>query len=105
MDEREFTVLADAMLARIEVAIDDLDAGVELDVQPGGVLEIEMEQGTKIIINRHVAAREIWLAAPSGGYHFRPDQGKWLGTRDGEELLEVLGKILSEQTGTAIRLA
>ncbi len=108
MDEREFMLAADAELARIEAALEAAsDSGVadfDFETKPGGVIEIEFENGSKIILNRHGAAREIWLAAKSGGYHFRPDSGRWVGTRDGEELLAALSRTVSEQAGVTVRL-
>ncbi len=108
MDERDFNEAAEAMLARIEQALES--CGVELDYEfkAGSVLELEFDDGSKIIVNRHSAAREIWLAAKSGGYHFRlaggePD-GRWVGTRDGRELLEVLARCIGEQGGRAVTL-
>ncbi|MFZ5512236.1 MAG: iron donor protein CyaY [Pseudomonadota bacterium] len=102
MDETEFNRLADAMLKRIEDALDAQE--LDLEVKPGGVIEVEFDDGSKIIINRHTAAREIWVAARSGGYHFRHDEGRWLGTRDGTELMEALGRLVSGQTGRPIVL-
>jgi len=108
MDEREFMAVADAELARIETALEVAsESGVadfDFETKPGGVIEIEFDNGSKIILNRHVAAKEIWLAAKSGGYHFRPEGGRWLGTRDGEELMTALSRTLSEQAGTRIAL-
>jgi CyaY protein len=104
MEEREFNALADAALRRIEDAIESCGADVDLEVKPGGVLEVEFEDGSKIIINRHTAAREIWLAARSGGYHFRPEAGRWVGTRDGEELMAAIARCMSEQAGEEVRL-
>ena len=104
MDEREFNELADAQLRHIEDAIEASDADVDLEVKPGGVLEVEFANGSKIIINRHSAAREIWLAARSGGYHFRPQDGRWLASRDGEELMAAIGRCMGEQAGTAVQL-
>ena len=108
MDEREFMVAADAELARIEAALEVASesgaADFDFETKPGGVIEIEFENGSKIIVNRHGAAREIWLAAKSGGYHFRPEGGRWLGTRDGEELLATLSRTVSEQAGVQVAL-
>ncbi len=103
MDEREFNALADATLRRIENAIDDCSVEVDLEVKPGGVLELEFDDGSKIIINRHTAAREIWVAARSGGYHFRPRDGHWIATRDGEDLMAAIGRCISEQAGEDVR--
>lgn len=108
MEEREFNALADAMLARIEQALETCEADIDFELKDGGVLEISCESGaggaSKIIINRHTAAREIWLAARSGGFHFRHDGGRWVGTRDGEALTAALSRCLSEQTGERIQL-
>jgi CyaY protein len=104
MDEREFNALADAALRRIENAIDECGFEVDLEVKPGGVLELEFDDGSRIIINRHTAAREIWVAARSGGYHFRPQEGSWSGTRDGEELMAAIARCMSEQAGVPVSL-
>ncbi|HTH93942.1 MAG TPA: iron donor protein CyaY [Rhodocyclaceae bacterium] len=108
MDEREFNALADAMLVRVEAALEKCDADIDFELKEGGVLEIECESdsGTsKIIVNRHTAAREIWVAAKSGGFHFRLEGGTWIGTRDGEVLMAAIARCLSEQTGETVRLS
>jgi CyaY protein len=45
------------------------------------------------------------VAARSGGYHFKPQEGRWIGTRDGVELMQALSRCLSEQAGEPIELA
>ncbi len=113
MNETEFEALAGAELARIEQALEA--SGVDADVEPkgDGVLEIEFADGSKMIINRHGAAREIWVAARSGGFHFRRDQAnnsndtndaRWRDTRDGTELFAALSRLISAQSGMAIVL-
>ncbi|MBS3916558.1 MAG: iron donor protein CyaY [Sulfuritalea sp.] len=102
MEETEFNDLAEATLARIERALDACEADVDYQLQAGGVLELEFGDGSKIIINRHAAAREIWVAARSGGFHFRHEDGRWVGTRDGTELFAALGRLASEQAGETI---
>jgi CyaY protein len=106
MDEQEFLKAADAQLARVEAALEAAsESGVvdfDFETKPGGIIEIEFENGSKIIVNRHVAAREIWLAAKSGGFHFRPEGGNWVGTRDGEDLMVALARTVSEQAGVSV---
>lgn len=104
MDEREFNQLADAMLMRIEAALEASANDLDFEIKPGGVIEIEFDNGTKVIVNRHTAAREIWVAARSGGYHFRPQGDRWLATRDGEELMAALSRCLSEQASAPVEL-
>ena len=105
MEETEFNTLAGATLARIERALDACAADIDYELQAGGVLELEFGDGSKIIINRHAAAREIWVAARSGGFHFRYEDGRWIGTRDGAELFETLGRLASDQAGEAVSFA
>jgi CyaY protein len=106
MDEQEFLKAADAQLAQVEEALEAAsDSGVadfDFETKPGGIIEIEFENGSKIIVNRHAAAREIWLAAKSGGFHFRPEGGRWVGTRDGEDLMVALARTVSEQAGVSV---
>ena len=105
VEEREFNLLADAMLAHIEAALEASAADIDFEIKPGGVIEIEFENGSKIIVNRHTAAREIWVAARSGGYHFKPDGERWVATRDGAPLMEVLSRCVSEQAGEPVSLS
>ena len=104
MTESEFESLAGAALSALESAF---EAGVpDADVQTKGtgVLEIEFEDGSKMVINRHGAAREIWVDAKSGGFHFRHDGALWRDTRDGTELFAAVSKLASQQGGTPVVL-
>ena len=104
MEESAFNALAEDELARIENALEACGADIDIEPKPGGILEIEFDNGSKMIINRHTAAREIWVAAKSGGFHFRPQEGSWVNTRDGRELWAMLGALVGEQSGEAVRL-
>ena len=105
MDEAQFNAAADEMLAHTEHVLDGCPAELDYQVKPGGVLELEFEDGSKIIINRHTAAREIWVAARSGGFHFKPEGSRWVGTRDGRELFAALSAMASQQAGEPIFLS
>jgi CyaY protein len=104
MTETEFEALADEALARIESAVEECGADAALDRKDGGVLEIECADGSKLIINRQRPAREIWVAARSGGFHFRWDGSTWRDSRDGAELYAALSRLLSEHCGEPVRL-
>ena len=105
MDEVIFNALADTEMARIEAALEACGGDFDFDLQAGGVLELEFDDGSKIIINRHSAAREIWVAARSGGFHFRPEGGHWKNTRDGADLYAMLERLVSEQAGSPLKLS
>lgn len=105
MDERQFEALASEALRSIERALDQSGVDADFELKEGGVLELEFGNGSKIIVNRHGAAREIWVAARSGGFHFRWDGSVWRDTRDGAELFAALSKLVSAQSGTGVILA
>jgi CyaY protein len=104
MTEGEFTKLAEAALAALERAFELGAPDADVQTKGEGVLEIEFEDGSKMVINRHGAAREIWVAARSGGHHFRYDGSRWLDTRDGAELFAAVSRLASEQAGVAVEL-
>ena len=104
MDEREFAERAERTLERIEVALEACGVDADVERKEGGVLEIEFSDRSRMVINRHGAAREIWVAARSGGYHFRWDGSAWRDAREGGELFSVLSRLVSAQSGGAIEL-
>jgi CyaY protein len=102
MDESEFEARAAAALEALEQALEKLDLDFEL--KGDGVLEVELDDGAKIIVNRHGAAREIWVAARTGGFHFRWDGTAWRDTRSGSELFVALSELLTDQLGRRVLL-
>lgn len=105
MTDSEFEALADAALAQIERALEA--SGVDADVQTKGtgMLEIEFEDGSKMVLNRQGAVRELWVAARSGGFHYRHDGRNWRDTRDGRELFAALSELVSAQAGCPVALS
>jgi CyaY protein len=102
-----FISAADATLIAIGAALDAALEASDVDLDwslNDGILEIECEDGSKLIVNRHVPNREIWVAAKSGGFHFRPTDGAWRDSRTGEELAVSLARIFREQAGLTAEL-
>ena len=104
MTETEFNSLVDDTLARIEEAIEASGADIDYETA-SGILTLEFEDGSKIIINRQGATQEVWVAARSGGFHYRWADGAWRNTRDGSELLEALSGFVSQQAGEVVSLS
>jgi CyaY protein len=105
--ESEFIAAADRTLLAIGDALDDalVTSDVDLDWSCNdGILEVECEDGSKLIVNRHVPNREIWVAARAGGFHFRALDGAWRDTRSGDELGASLGALLRAQSGLQVDL-
>jgi CyaY protein len=105
MDEKEFERLSDAALIAIDLSLEVCGIDVDVSATAGGVLEITFADDSKMIINRHSAAREIWVAAKSGGFHFRFVGGVWRDTRNGEPLSAALARLLSQQSGDEVDAA
>ena len=48
--------------------------------------------------------QEIWVAAKSGGFHYKREGGQWVNTRDKSELFAALSDMVSAQAGIALVL-
>jgi CyaY protein len=105
LSDAEYHVEASAVLAHIEATTDRWlqDDVVDIDTQrSGGLLELSLPGGSKIIINMQPPLHELWLAAKGGGYHYRWVQGQWLDTRDGSEFFTALSAHASAQAGKTL---
>ena len=108
LTDADYRAVTSAVLAGIEV---DVDRGLEHNVvdidasRTGGLLELSLPGGSKLIVNTQPPLQELWLAARSGGYHFKHVAGRWLDTRSGREFIELLSACASEQTGVALQFS
>lgn len=108
MTESEFMGMAEATLDQIEISLEHAAASSDLDIEcsrTGNVLEIEfVDNASKIIINSQAPMQELWVAAKSGGFHYRHDGLRWINTRDGSELFAALSDMVSTQSGGTLVL-
>ncbi len=107
MTDIEFMTLAEAALRSIELNCDRLNEQTEADLdnqRVGGMVTITFDNGSQIIANLQRPLHEIWVAARSGGYHFKHDGQVWRDTKTGQELFERLTLDASVQSGMALRL-
>ncbi len=106
LSDADYHRLAQAVLARVEATVDrwlDEDV-VDIDShRTGGLLELSMPGGSKIVLNTQPPLQEIWLAARAGGHHYRFVDGQWRDTRDGSEFFEALSQHASAQAGLPLR--
>jgi CyaY protein len=100
MSDIDFNQAAGATLAHIERALEAAD--LDFETPADGIIEIEFDDGSKIVVNRHGVARELWVAARSGGFHFRPQDGDWVDTRDGTPLFARLAQLIAVQGGATV---
>lgn len=108
MTESEFLVAAEATLGALEAALERANDKDEIDVEcsrRGNVLEIEfIDNGSKIIVNSQAPMQELWIAAKSGGFHYKLQGNVWRNTRDDSEFFSALSAMVNEQGGAALAL-
>jgi CyaY protein len=104
MEEAQFDYAAREELRAIEDAFADVDPD-EVEVSTSdGVLRLDLRDGTKIVINAHRAARQIWMAAVASAWHFDQAENGWKAAKSGEELRPTLLRLLRERIGLDVRL-
>lgn len=104
-EDQQFDARAEAELRRVEDALSGYDPDeVDLDLS-GDILTVTVQGQHAIVINRHRAARQIWMSAHRQAWHFNENlqTGRWHADKTGEELTSVLKTILSKQLGRSIK--
>ena len=112
IDDKQFHQLGSNLLQSIEVALEAADDALDLDLdverQGGNVINIRFRDRSVIVVNTQPPLHEIWVAAKSGGYHYRwagtLASPLWLDTKTGRELLADLSEFASAQAGQAITI-
>jgi CyaY protein len=112
IDDKQFHQLGSNLLQSIEVALeaadDELDLDLDVERQGGNVINIRFRDKSVIVVNTQPPLHEIWVAAKSGGYHYRwagtMATPLWLDTKTGRELLGDLTQFASAQAGQAIEI-
>ena len=102
-DESAFHARVEAVFAAIESALDADGSEIDSEIT-AGILTLTFENGSKVIVNRQMFNREIWVAAKSGGFHFRFDGAAWRDTRSDELLEALLARVIFEQSGIVMSI-
>jgi CyaY protein len=113
IDDKQFHEQGSQLLHSIELALEaadeELDLDLDLERQGGNVINIRFRDKSVIVINTQPPLHEIWVAAKSGGYHYRwagsMNQPLWLDTKTGRELLSDLSQFATAQAGKDITFA
>jgi len=112
IDDKQFYQLGSNLLQSIEAALeaadDELDLDLDVERQGGNVINIRFRDKSVIVVNTQPPLHEIWVAAKSGGYHYRwagtMATPLWLDTKTGRELLSDLTQFASAQAGQAVKI-
>lgn len=112
IDDKQFYQLGSHLLHSIEAALEAADDALDLDLdverQGGNVINIRFRNRSVIVVNTQPPLHEIWVAAKSGGYHYRwagtLAAPLWLDTKTGRELLSDLSEFASAQAAQSLKI-
>ena len=105
MTDLEYMDRAEALLRAIESRCDELNDSTDADIdnqRVGGMITLAFADASQIVINLQKPLQEVWLAARSGGYHYKFADGAWRDTKSGEEFFARLSQSASEHAGIAL---
>lgn len=106
MTDSEFLDRAEAALRQIETDCDRINEATDADIdnqRVGGMVTLVFRDRSQIVVNLQKPLHEVWLAARSGGYHYRHDGQAWIDTKGQGELFERLSREASLQSGLPLR--
>ena len=108
MTDIEFMDCAESVLRTVETSCDRINEESDADIdnqRVGGMITITFKNKSQIIINLQKPLHEIWLAAKSGGYHYKFDGRQWMDTKGQGEFFASLSRYASEQAGCPLGFA
>jgi CyaY protein len=108
LTDAQFLDRAEQLLKSLEAACDRLNDETDADIdnqRVGGMITLTFPNASQIIINLQKPLHEVWLAAKSGGYHFRFDGTGWQDSKGQGDFLRLLTRCANEQSGLALNWA
>ena len=114
MNELEYLDAAEKLLLAVEQTCDRIndDTDADIDAQRvGGLLTLVFANRSQIIVNLQPPLHEVWLAAKSGGYHYKFEvaygagTGQWMDTKGAGEFFAHLSRDASAQSGLALQFS
>ena len=105
MTDLEFMDHAERLLASVESGCDRINDDTEADIdnqRVGGMITLTFGNLSQIVVNLQKPLHEVWLAARSGGYHYKWDGQAWVDTKGQGELFAQLTRCATEQAGQAL---
>lgn len=106
MTDLEFMDQAEKLLLAVERSCDRFNDETDADVdaqRSGGMVTLTFPNRSQIVINLQKPLHEVWMAARSGGYHYRFDGGAWQDTKGAGEFFECLSRDATQQAGLPLR--
>ena len=105
MTDSEFMDRAENLLKAVEASCDRINDENRADIdnqRVGGMVTLVFSNRSQIVINLQKPLHEIWLAAKSGGYHYKYEGGQWMDSKGQGEFFANLSRFASEQADCVI---
>jgi CyaY protein len=105
MTDPEFMDRAETVLKAIEACCDRINDETDADIdnqRVGGMITLVFSNRSQIVVNLQKPLHEIWLAAKSGGYHYKFNGGQWQDTKGQGEFFAGLTRYASEQAASSL---
>ena len=105
MTDTEYLQHAESLLQAIEASCDRINDASDADIdnqRVGGMIIITFPNRSQIIINLQKPLQEIWMAAKSGGFHYKFSGQQWQDTKSASEFFGDLSRYASEQSQQAL---
>ncbi|BDT65986.1 iron-sulfur cluster assembly protein CyaY [Comamonadaceae bacterium OS-1] len=105
MTDPEFMDRAEILLQAVEASCDRINDSTDADIdnqRTGGMVTLTFPNRSQIIINLQKPLQEVWLAAKSGGYHYKFDSNQWMDTKGQGEFFAGLTRDASAQSGLSL---
>ena len=102
MTDLEFMDHSEQLLLAVERSCDHFNDTTEADVdsqRSGGMVTLTFPNRSQIVINLQKPLHEVWMAAQSGGYHFRFDGSDWQDTKGAGPFFARLSEDAARQSG------
>lgn len=104
MTTQEYMHLADECLGRVQRWLEDFDPD-EVDYSTiDGMVSIEFPDRQRYVLNRQSGNHQMWLAAGVSAWHYswHPDRRAWLDDKDGHDLYDRIGQVISSKIGREV---
>ena len=101
MTDLEYLDHAENALSAVELACDRINDATDADIdnqRTGGMVTLTFANHSQIIINLQKPLQEIWMAAKSGGFHYKFNGQQWQDTKSASEFFGDLSRYASEQS-------
>lgn len=108
MTDLEFMDRAEQLLLAVERNCDRINDNTDADLdaqRSGGMVTLTFPNRSQIVINLQKPLHEVWMAARSGGYHYRYDGSNWQDTKGAGEFFACLSRDASVQAGLALQFS